>query len=110
MSKKFVLDFVNKGKSFSMPIWTVEKHEQLLSDMSEHDELMKESPDKYERIYRKALILKSLHEVDDSVTEKDLDDLHPEDFVDLFTAVYLCGRKGITKDFREENKKSNKTP
>ena len=105
---KYILDFVNKGKEFNMPDWTVEKHESMLKKMEKHEDLLDNNPLEYERISRKMIILETLQGLDEAVEESDLDHLHPDDFLELFQAVYFCGKKGIIADFQKGKKKSKK--
>jgi hypothetical protein len=113
MPKKYSLLFVNAGKEFSMPTWSVGKHEELLEEMIEFDEQLKLkiiTQRDYTRKYHTLLILKSLHEIDPKVTEKDLNALHPDDFLELCLTVYNEGKKGIevnnNVDFQKGEKKS----
>jgi hypothetical protein len=107
MSKQYSLKFVNEGKSFTMPGWTVAKHELLLEMMLPLDEklrlkVMKQSD--YDKAYRLQMILLSLHDIDLKVTENDLKLMHPDDFVELWAAVYNSGKSGIevnNQDFQK---------
>jgi len=107
MSKQYSLKFVNEGKSFTMPEWTVAKHELLLEMMLPLDEklrlkVMKQSD--YDKTYRLQMMLLSLHDIDLKVTEKDLQSMHPDDFVELWAAVYNSGKSGIevnNQDFQK---------
>lgn len=99
MSKtKYTLPFVNEGKDFTLTKWTVRKHEEVLKETAQYED---DDPkkglkgDKLDKKYRNLLILKGLHEVDPNVTEDDLLDLHPDEKVALFAAVYLQGKRGI---------------
>lgn len=81
-----------------MPEWTVKKHEELLEEMIPLDDKLKlkviEQKD-YDKQYRLNMILLSLRQIDLKVTENDLQALHPDDFIDLWVAVYNSGKKGI---------------
>lgn len=111
----------NAGKPFKMPSWTVLKHNELLADVAKleepileneklTDEQKKKQRAKLDTQYQYLLILKSLREVDGSVTQKDLETLHPNDLVALFNAVYYAGNRGIySANFRKKTaKKENK--
>jgi len=95
-----------------MPNWSVGKHELLLEQMLPIDEQLREksiTQKDYDKKYRLNMILLSLHDIDEKVSEKDLLELHPDDFIDLFMAVYTAGKRGIeiklTPDFQQgENK------
>ena len=90
-----------------MPGWTVAKHELLLEMMLPLDEklrlkVMKQSD--YDKAYRLQMILLSLHDIDLKVTENDLKLMHPDDFVELWAAVYNSGKSGIevnNQDFQK---------
>jgi hypothetical protein len=106
------MSFINKGNPFDMPIWTVAKHEQLLDEMLPLDEKLKlkviEQKD-YDKQYRLKMILLSMREVDDKVTERDLQELHPDDFIELWMAVYNSGKKGIVVN-EQDFPKGESTP
>lgn len=96
----YELPFVNNGKPFKLEPWTVKKHKECLKEIAKYEKDLseKQRDEKWQTI----LILKGLHEVDESVTEEDLDTLHPDDLISLFMAVYYQGKKGIVaKDFRK---------
>ena len=81
-----------------MPEWTLKKHEELLEEMIPLDEQLKLKVIKqndYDKKYRLNMMLLSLKQIDQKVTEKDLMELHPDDFIDLWVAVYNSGKKGI---------------
>jgi len=90
---KYKLDFVNKGKPFVLSAWTVAKHKDVLREIKEWEDKLDEK--KLDEKYRNILILRGLNEVDPNVTEKDLEELHPDDLVALFAAVYYQGKQGI---------------
>jgi hypothetical protein len=112
--KEYSLEFVNKGKPFKMPSWTVKKHnevlvelakleEPILNDTKLTDEEKKKKRAEIDQQNQFILILKSLREVDESVTKEDLESLHPNDLIALFNAVYLAGSKGIySANFRKK--------
>lgn len=96
-----------------MPDWTVGKHEKLLEMMMPFDEklrlnVLKKSD--YDKIYRENMILLSLHAIDKNVNETHLKSMHPDDFVDLWSAVYNSGKRGIVVnnnlDFQSGEKNS----
>ena len=113
MSKRYKLKFVNGGSPFEMPEWTVNKQEQLLELMIPLDEKLQHKlikKDEHDRQFRLNMILLSLHDVDKNVKESDLTSLHPDDFIDLWVAVYNTGKHGIEAndnlDFPEGEKKN----
>ncbi len=94
MSKqKYVLDFVNSGKPFELPNWTVERHEsamaRLVKDYKDAD------ASKQDRLLRNYIIYEALLAVDESVKLDDIQKMHPENLIELFNAVYLEGKKDI---------------
>jgi len=107
MNERYKLKFVNKGKEFVMPDWTVEKHETLLEEMIQYDEKLKLgeiSQADYDKKYRTTMIMLSLIEIDKNLKISDLQKMHPDDFIELWVAVYRSGRTGIKvkdKDFQE---------
>lgn len=117
-TKKLSLPFVLSGKEFELTDWTVKKHEEVLKEVAELEKKYKkddkipskEETEELDKKYRIILILKGLHEIDPNVKESDLATLHPDDFVTLFSAIYLQGRRGIfvedDKSFREKSTKS----
>ena len=95
---QYKLKFVNGGSPFEMPEWTVGKHEKLLKTMIPFDEKLKLDVLKksdYDKIYRENMILSSLNEIDKNVNETHLKSMHPDDFIDLWEAVYNSGKRGI---------------
>lgn len=106
---KYKLSFVNKGKEFTLSKWTVRKHEEVLKETAQYEDKIDEK--ELDKKYRYILILKGLHEVDPNVTEDDLLDLHPDEQVALFAAVYLQGKRGIlAEDKANFQKKKNQKP
>lgn len=83
----------NKGKPFTLPVWTVDKHEDALDECLENTQDMK--PEEKDKELRYYIILRSLREIDDSITYDLLKIMHPEDLFDLFEAVYSAGKRGI---------------
>lgn len=108
---KYMLSFVNKGKDFTLSKWTVRKHEEVLKETAQYEgkkEDGKLEGDELDKKFRNILILKGLHEVDPNVTEDNLLDLHPDEQVALFAAVYLQGKRGIlAEDKANFQKKKN---
>lgn len=103
---KYNLPFVNKGKEFTLSNWTFGKQQSILEKTAEIEDEYKGREKELDIKYRHMIILQGLHEVDESVTEQDLIDMHPDDKIALFAAVYLQGKRGIIapekkKDFRK---------
>ena len=101
--KKYSLEFVNESKPFTMPHWTVGKHkaalEELLSDTKDWD---KDARDEEYQFY---VILQTLRQIDNEVTIEKIKDMHPEDLISLFNAVYTAGKTGIL--FQQPKKSKN---
>jgi hypothetical protein len=91
------IDFINEGKPFTIGDWTVRKHRQVLKKMSEYEEkhLDLSESDKDEK-YQNLLILEGLKDIDSSIKEQQLENMHPADKTSLFVAIYYSGRKGIS--------------
>ena len=111
MAKKFTgkyeVPFVNKGKPFDFPPWTNRSHKAVLAKVAKYQDKLEEK--ELDEKYRRTLVLYALKDIDSNVTDDDLDDLHPDDLLSLFTAAYLSGRKGIiSKDFQKAQRKSQK--
>lgn len=102
--KKYSLKFVNKGKPFIMPKWTTGKHKAALALMMKECEEMsnKDKNDKF-NFY---VIYQTLKQIDSDVDFQEIVDLHPEDLILLFNAVYNAGKEGIY--FQEPQKKRGK--
>ena len=100
--KKFSLPFINGGKDFDMPNWTVAKHKAALEKLLQNTPgITQEERDEEFKYY---VIVESLKEVDSSVTvdivKAELP--HPEDLIALFQETYNAGRVGIyAKSFRQ---------
>lgn len=93
MTQKYSLKYVKAGKPFCMPKWTVAKHKAALEEMlAATPDLKNEERDDEYQYY---IILQSLRQIDNEVTIEDLKDMHPEDLILLFNAVYNAGRSGI---------------
>ena len=102
---KYEVDCVNNGKAFDFPPWTNQKHKAVLSIVAKYQDKLEEK--ELDEKYRRILVLTALKDIDPGVTEDDLDSIHPDDLLALFTAAYMSGRKGIiSKDFRKAQKKS----
>jgi len=90
------LPFVNDDKPFALEKWTNKKQEEVWAEASKYEKSLSE--EQLNRKYRKLLILTGLKDVAPDATESDLDDMHPDDVIALYTAVYLQGKRGILKN------------
>lgn len=106
MAKKemYNLTFVNKGKPFTVSNWNVEKHKNALIELLQNHK--KASQKKLDELYRYYVILQSLKEIDETVTIKDIANMHPENLVEFFNIVYYAGKEDV--HFRQGKKKSPK--
>lgn len=95
--EKFVLEFVNEGKPFSFPKWTVAMHEAAMSRMLEDNP--KASDEERESLFRYYVIHESLVKLDKKVKLTEVKTLHPENLVILFNAAYTSGKRDVY--FRE---------
>ena len=104
---KYEVTFVNNGEAFDFPVWTNRKHKDVLAKVAKYQDKLEEK--ELDEKYRRVLVLAALKDIDSTVTEENLDDLHPDDLLSLFTAAYLSGRKGIiSANFQKAQKKSQK--
>lgn len=91
--EKFTLDFVNNGKEFAFPKWTILMHEAALENMiTDSPNLTDEERDKLFRYY---VLYESLKKLDDDVDFEEVKQLHPENLIVLFTAAYNAGKRDI---------------
>jgi hypothetical protein len=112
MTKQYSIPFIKNGEPFEMTNWTVRKHEELLENMIPYDEQLsaeKITQKEYDRQYRLRMILLSMREIDPKVEEKNLLELHPDDFIELWIACYNSGKRGIKKD-NQDFQNGEKTP
>jgi hypothetical protein len=97
---KVKLSFVNNGKPFIMPKWTIGKHRVSIA------QLVKENPDVGEEeksvLFNVYVIYQTLKQIDPDVKLDDIKEMHPENLNDLFIAVYNAGKEEI---FFEEGTK-----
>ena len=108
---KYSLPFVLDGKPFKLSKWTYKKHKEVLKETSKWEKIEpKLSEKELDEKYRNILILKGLHEIDPNVKEENLDELHPEELLALFSAIYYSGRESIIvkEDFRKGKKSPTK--
>jgi hypothetical protein len=104
---KYKIKQILNGKPFEIPAWTVEKHEKHMEEMIPYEDKLEEktiTQKEYDRTYRFKMILISLKEVDPTLTENKLRQIHPDNLVDLWIACYNSGKEDIVvneSDFRE---------
>jgi len=102
--EKIKLSFVNDGKPFNIPHMTVKKQEELLEDMVEIEKNYKNKPEIYNREVNKHMVKRALQTIDESVSLDDINNMHPDDYIKLFTMVWNSGRElsGDEEKFRKE--------
>ena len=104
--KEYQLTFVNNGKPFKLNKWTVKKHNNVLKETTKFENEHKGiSEEERMNKYQMLLILEGLKEIDSSVTEEMIDDMHPIDRNEIFSAIFNSGREGITPDAGNFQKK-----
>ncbi len=108
MKQKYTLPFVNKGKEFEIPNWTVEKHEHAMVRTTVALKENKMSEIEKDNALKYFIILETLQEVDANVTIENVKDFftHPENIVEFFNAVYSAGKHDI--HFHKGDKKTPK--
>lgn len=97
MTEKISLPFVNKGKEFTVPTWTVKDQIELDKEMASicKEKKIKPADEEYGQLLNDKLILRQLHNIDEKVTVEDLQTLHPRDYVELIGLIYNSGRRGL---------------
>ena len=99
----YSIDFVNKGKPFSIPNWTTERHESALAKLTEATKDL--PPDKQDKEFKFYVIYEVLSQIDETgdCTIDKIREMHAMDTIELFNAIYNAGRKGIySQNFRKE--------
>lgn len=96
-TKKF-----NRGKSFTLPNWTVKKHKAALEELSKLPKKLSEADKDVE--FQFLCIYYGLREVDPKLELEDVRNIHPAMLGDLFNAVYSEGKYDIY--FRGKGKKT----
>lgn len=93
---KYSLDFVNEGKEFKITNWTIEKHTSALDRLAQLIKEKGEMSNKDSDIwFKRYVVYEALLEIDEDVKIEKIIDMHPLDFLQLFSDVYNAGRKGI---------------
>jgi len=106
MGKKIKLSFVNNNEEFVVPHMTVKKQEELLDDMTQIEKTMKTTDPKYNREVNKHMVKRVLQTIDPSVDIDDINNMHPDDYIDLFNMIWSGGRElGDKGNFRQQKKK-----
>jgi len=105
---KYTLKFVNEGKEFEMPPWSVKKHEKAMVNAVKETKDSKMTNAEKESTIKFYIILETLQELDASVTIEDVTGffVHPENIVEFFNAVYYEGKQDIY--FHQEEEKPPK--
>lgn len=94
---KYTLKFVNNGKEFEIPIWTVAKHERAIVNAVARAKDKDLGEKEKEDILKFCIIWETLKEIDDKVTLEEISEffIHPDNIVEFFNAVYYEGKKDI---------------
>jgi hypothetical protein len=108
--QKYEYSFINGGKPFTLEDWDVNKHKAVLKKMANIEEKYsnegkKLSDDEKDQLFQDTLILYGLNDIDSSVTQEQLNTMHPLDKSALFNAIYYAGRKGIIAKERDDARK-----
>lgn len=96
MAKKRVrysLKIVNNGKPFKISNWTVEKHEDALSELTKNEK--GKTTKQLDGLFRYYVILQTLQEIDENVTIEQVKGIHVENIVELFNVIYNAGKVDI---------------
>ncbi len=100
---KLKLKFVNGGKHFVLPNWTIAKHKTVLEKINKLPTTISE--DDKDTEFQLLCVYEGLKAVDPDVDlDEDIRELHPAVLIDLFNAIYEEGKCDIY--FREKGKKT----
>lgn len=91
--KKIRLSFVNNGEEFVMPYITVKVQEDMLKDVVEVEKTFKKDTDEFMREINKYIMVRVLQQVDPTVSIKNINNLHPDDYVELMRMMNQGGRE-----------------
>lgn len=109
---KIKLSFINDGKSFTVPHMTVKAQENLLDDIVKLEKKYKDNEKKYNTEVNKYMMMHVLQTVDNSVTLEDINSMHPDDYIKLFSLIMDGGRELTEsvgdKKFRTKETKKTK--
>lgn len=98
---------LNDGIKFTIPEWTYGKHKRVVKRMANleksKDGELKES--EKTRSLENFIIIESLTEAGVDISEDIIDDLHPNDRLQLYAKCYMCGRRGIKGDAPKKGQK-----
>ena len=97
MKTEYSLKFVNKGKPFTVPNWTVQSHEHAMVKAVEATKDSKMSDIEKENELKYYVILETLQKIDSTVTIENVKEFftHPENIVEAFNIVYYAGKQNI---------------
>ena len=98
---KLNLKFVNGGKPFILPNWTVGKHKAVLEEVNKLSKTVSEEDKDVEFQYWCIFI--GLEELDPDLQIEQVRNIHPAVLGELFNVVYSEGKCDIY--FREKGKK-----
>lgn len=95
----------NNGKPFCVPHWTTQKHKAALAQLVKESDDKKLSKEEENDLFNYYVILQTLRQIDNTVTVEDIQTLHPEDLIELFSVIYNAGKQGI---YFQQPKKTGK--
>lgn len=109
---EYTFKYVNNGKPFEMPDWTVDKHTKALAKLAEYAKGKKMSKEDADDVFKYFIIHETFLELDPTCPlEKVMAIKHPMDLIEWFNAVYNAGRQGIyyKPDFQKGRKTTRKS-
>jgi len=90
---------LNDGMKFEVPDWSYGKHKRVVKKLAQFEENNKNASDSDKnRKLENFIIIESLAEADVEISEEIIDNLHPNDRMELYAKCYMAGRKGTKGD------------
>jgi len=93
MGEKISLSFVNNGKEFEIPRMTVKRQEKVLEMLAEFDKKKDLTEQQKNNEVNKMLVVDVLKSIDEKVSIDNINNMHPEDFIYLFSEIMSSGRE-----------------
>jgi len=92
---KAVIEFVNNGEEFELPGLTEKDHERAMEMIAtQHKKLTNLQ---FNREMNRKIVLITLQKVDKNVKSSEIETLHPDEFTQLLSAIWRCGRRDESK-------------
>ena len=103
---KIKLSYVNDGEPFTIPHMTVKAQELLYKDMAyiEKEKNYESGSVEFLRELNKYMILRVMQTVDDSITIENIENMHPDDYIELLTLINDGGRELTRNDAGKKQK------